>query len=69
MKPETAVGDELNINREGDWDKIQQNWLKQRADKLDAYAQRYFMADDELPLHRHILLMVISLFFIGVILC
>ncbi|MBP9050876.1 MAG: HlyD family type I secretion periplasmic adaptor subunit [Alphaproteobacteria bacterium] len=64
LKPEKAVGDELNINREGDWDKIQQNWLKQRADKLDAYAQRYFMADDELPLHRHILLMVISLFFI-----
>ncbi len=64
LKPEKATEDGLNINREGDWDKIQQNWLKQRADKLDAYAQRYFMADDELPLHRHILLMVIFLFFV-----
>ena len=64
LRPEKSMGDELNINREGDWDKIQQNWLKQRAEKLDAYAQRYFMADDELPLHRHILLVIIFLFFV-----
>ena len=55
---------ELNINREEDWKQIQSQWMKARVDKVEAYADRYFMTDDELPLHRHLLLVIIFAFFV-----
>lgn len=59
-----AEGRDLNINREEDWAQIRQNWLKERKEKLEAYADRYFMTDDELPLQRHLLLVAIFIFFV-----
>lgn len=55
---------DLNINRNEDWAQLQQEWMRERAQKFEAYADRYFMTDDELPLHRHMLLVVIAIFFI-----
>ena len=59
---------ELNINREEDWKKIQSEWMKSRVERVEAYADRYFMTDDELPLHRHLLLVLIFAFFVVFIL-
>lgn len=55
--------DALNMNNAEDWEKIRSSWRDQ-ADKVQAYADRYFMTDDELPLHRHVILVSFFAFFI-----
>ena len=54
---------DLNINNQADWDTLQQSWVKEQTDRVAAYADRYFMTDDELPLHRHVILVTIFAFF------
>lgn len=54
----------LNMNDAEDWDKIRQGWMSEQSDKVQAYADRYFMTDDELPLHRHFILVSLFLFFV-----
>lgn len=54
----------LNMNESADWDKIRQGWVREQSDRVHAYADRYFMTDDELPLHRHLILVSLFLFFI-----
>ncbi|MDD3020970.1 MAG: HlyD family type I secretion periplasmic adaptor subunit [Alphaproteobacteria bacterium] len=54
----------LNMNSNEDWGKIRNNWIRQRADRAAAYADKYFMTDDELPLHRHMILVTVFLFFV-----
>lgn len=54
----------LNMNEGSDWDKIRQGWVREQSDRVQAYADRYFMTDDELPLHRHFILVSLFLFFI-----
>jgi adhesin transport system membrane fusion protein len=58
-----AGGRDLNINNDKDWNDIRQGWLKERKERLEAYADRYFMTDDELPLQKHLLLVAIAAFF------
>lgn len=58
----------LNMNEARDWDKIRQGWMREQSDRVQAYADRYFMTDDELPLHRHFILVGLFLFFIVFIL-
>ena len=53
--------DNLKTNSADDWLKIRQNWMKERADWMRANADRYFTTDEELPLSRHILLIVMML--------
>ncbi len=53
----------LNMNEVADWDKIRDNWMRESSDRVQAYADRYFMTDDELPLHRHFILVSLFLFF------
>lgn len=53
---------DLNINDAQDWDKLRLGW-KEQTDRVQAYADRYFMTDDELPLHRHIILVSLFAFF------
>lgn len=53
----------LNMNNSADWDKIRQGWVREQSDRVQAYADRYFMTDDELPLHRHFILVSLFLFF------
>ena len=52
------------MNEAGDWDKIRQGWMREQSDRVQAYADRYFMTDDELPLHRHFILVGLFLFFV-----
>ncbi len=54
----------LNMNESSDWDKIRQGWVREQSDRVQAYADRYFMTDDELPLHRHFILVSLFLFFL-----
>ncbi len=54
---------DLSINREEDWQKIQTQWMRDRVEKVEAYADKYFMTDDELPLHKHLILVTVFLFF------
>jgi membrane fusion protein, adhesin transport system len=56
--------EDLNMNESADWDKIRQGWVREQSDRMHAYADRYFMTDDELPLHRHFILVSLFLFFL-----
>lgn len=59
-----APKENLNMNEVADWDKIRQGWMRESSDRVQAYADRYFMTDDELPLHRHFILVSLFLFFV-----
>ena len=54
----------LSINKAEDWDKIRGSWAKERLERVQARADRFFTSDEELPLSRHILLVSIAAFFI-----
>ena len=58
---------ELNVNSNEDWGAIRANWLKQRSEKAAAYADKYFMTDDELPLRKHVILVTTFLFFFVIV--
>jgi adhesin transport system membrane fusion protein len=60
----SAGTENLNMNDPKDWDVIRQGWMREHADRVTAYADKYFMTDDELPLHRHFILVGLFLFFI-----
>ncbi len=59
-----AGSKDLNLNKDEDWASLQKQWMQERVEKAEAYADRYFMTDDELPLRKHALLFVVFLFFI-----
>ncbi len=61
--PKKAPVKDLSMNREEDWKEIQAQNLRDRIDKIEAYADRYFMTDDELPLHKHFILVTVFAFF------
>ncbi|HAJ89424.1 MAG TPA: HlyD family type I secretion periplasmic adaptor subunit [Rhodospirillaceae bacterium] len=64
MTKKPVPKENLNMNEAADWDKIRQGWMKENTDRVQAYADRYFMTDDELPLHRHFILVGLFLFFV-----
>lgn len=64
MTKKPVSKENLNMNEAADWDKIRQGWMKENTDRVQAYADRYFMTDDELPLHRHFILVGLFLFFV-----
>ncbi len=53
--------EQLKMNSADDWLKIRQSWMKERADWMRANADRYFTTDEELPLSRHVLLIVMMM--------
>lgn len=58
----------LSVNNSSDWDKIQQQWMKEKIEILQAKADKFFITDDDLPLRQHLLLMIIFLFFVAFVL-
>ncbi|HOO51166.1 MAG TPA: HlyD family type I secretion periplasmic adaptor subunit [Alphaproteobacteria bacterium] len=66
-KPSSKDPRELNMNSNEDWGAIQANWAKRNADKAAAYADRYFMTDDDLPLRQHLILVLTFFFFVVII--
>jgi adhesin transport system membrane fusion protein len=63
-KQEPSKSQDLRLNKNEDWAILQSDWVRERKEKIEAYADRYFMTDDELPLHRHLLLVTIFAFFV-----
>jgi len=59
----SPLSEDLNINNADDWDKLRLGW-KEQTDKVQAYADKYFMTDDELPLNRHLILVSLFAFFL-----
>ncbi|QQG36283.1 MAG: HlyD family type I secretion periplasmic adaptor subunit [Micavibrio aeruginosavorus] len=51
------------INQNDEWARIQADWARVQVEKLHAKADRFFTADEDIPLHQHILLLSITAFF------
>lgn len=62
--PAKSAPRDIDLNKGEDWAAVQGDWMRERKEKIEAYADRYFMTDDELPLHRHMLLVIIFAFFV-----
>lgn len=59
-KPETGKGE--SINEQENWTAIQEHWAHEKAENLLAHAERFFDADEDLPLSKHFLLIAITSF-------
>jgi adhesin transport system membrane fusion protein len=59
---------QMTINRAEDWAQVRADWAKEKFEMAQAHADRFFTADDELPLSEHLLLAAITLFFVFFIL-
>lgn len=65
MAKEKQKQDEsLRINEAADWAKIRGQWAKERLETMRAHAENVFDPDDDLPLSRHMMLVVIGTFFV-----
>ncbi|MCB1680396.1 MAG: HlyD family type I secretion periplasmic adaptor subunit [Alphaproteobacteria bacterium] len=53
-----------DINDAAHWGAIRQSWAKEQADILQARAQTFFDVDEQIPLSKHLLLVVILAFFL-----
>lgn len=51
------------INQNEEWARLQADWAKVQVEKIHAKADRFFTADEDIPLHQHILLLSIAVFF------
>lgn len=51
------------LNHNDEWAKIQSDWAKTQVEKMAARADKFFVTDEDMPLHQHILLMAIAAFF------
>ena len=65
VAPESSGSNsELSMNRAEDWQTIRQNWAQNKLSLAHAYADKFFMSDEEVPLHKHYTLMIVALFFL-----
>lgn len=55
---------EAYINQNDEWAKIQADWAKTQVEKMAARADKFFVTDEDIPLHQHILLVSIAAFFV-----
>ena len=55
---------EAYINQNDEWAKIQTDWAKTQVEKMAARADKFFVTDEDIPLHQHILLVSIAAFFV-----
>jgi adhesin transport system membrane fusion protein len=60
-KPNPKPPANRSVNNAGDWAKIQGDWSR-KFETAQARADRFFMTDEELPLHTHMLLIIICAF-------
>ncbi len=58
---------DLSVNSHEDWQAIRKTWADTQLEKIQAKSERFFVTDEDLPLSRHIILMVITLLFISFI--
>ncbi|MCB1538945.1 MAG: HlyD family type I secretion periplasmic adaptor subunit [Rhodospirillales bacterium] len=59
--PESQPAPGMDLSNAKDWEKIHKDTFgaKGPTDRFSAYADKFLVADDELPLHRHLQLLVI----------
>ncbi len=57
-------GPQAAINDSAEWTAIRQNWAKEQAAMLRARAETLFEVDEQVPLSKHLLLVIITAFFI-----
>ncbi len=54
-----------SINEALEWAAIRQEWVREKADRVEAFAMSFFEADEEdMPLSRHLLLVSVAAFFV-----
>lgn len=53
---------QTSINQAPEWARVQAQWAKERIEKAQARADKFFLADEETPLSQHMLLSAIALF-------
>lgn len=58
------VDDNITINDAEEWQAVQENWAQEKAGKIKAHALKTFDTDDDLPLSKHILMLIIIGFWI-----
>ena len=63
-KKSGAPNGDKTINNETEWNSIRQNWAKEQASRFKAHALRAFDTDDDMPLSKHILVLVIIFFWV-----
>lgn len=56
--------DKQSINDAAGWAKVRGDWAKEKLAVAEAKADRFFNADDDLPLSQHLILMFIAMFFV-----
>lgn len=62
--PSPVAPENVNVNNADEWNALRQEWAENNLAKAQAYADRFFMTDDQVPLRKHVTLMVITLFFV-----
>lgn len=55
---------DLSVNETNEWNRIRMDWAKKQIERLQAHAENTFITDEELPISKHVVLVVIFLFFI-----
>lgn len=53
-----------SINQNEEWSRVQSEWAKTQVEKIQAKADRFFLTDEDIPLHQHILLVSMAAFFV-----
>lgn len=61
---QAVIDDVETINDASGWAKVRGEWAREKIEIAQAYADRFFQTDEELPLHSHLLLSVVALFFV-----
>lgn len=56
--------DITSINDASEWAKVRGDWAKEKYQSAQAHAEGFFITDEELPLSRHIMLVMITAFFV-----
>ncbi|MGH1398566.1 MAG: HlyD family type I secretion periplasmic adaptor subunit [Alphaproteobacteria bacterium] len=54
--------DNITINDAPEWENVQANWAKEKANRMKAHAMRVFDTDEDVPLSKHFLLLFIVVF-------
>ncbi len=62
--PSGKASQSATINMAQNWAQIQKDWLKERSQRVQAYALATFETDDDLALSKHLLLLGIVSFFL-----
>ncbi len=64
QKADVPKEEHASINEAAEWTKVRGEWAKEKLEKAQARADRFFTTDDDISLSQHLLLVAITLFFV-----